>query len=112
MAVIQFIPGLDEEVIADVRLTRSKDGRTGRAVFYFEQPKALVEEQDQNILGMFMIDEEGEMTSREVNAKFVNGKPTAIEAVYVMKTQQQWERFMRFMERYAETNGLQFAKSS
>jgi photosystem II protein len=111
MAVIQFIRGIDEVSVADVRLTRSKDGQTGKAVFYFQEPRALKEDQQQNILGMYLIDEEGELTSREVNAKFVNGKPTAIEATYVMKSQKQWDRFMRFMERYARANGLQFAKS-
>jgi photosystem II protein len=111
-AVIQFIRGLDEESIADVRMTRSKDGQTGRAVFIFEEPKALTEAtQQDNILGMYLIDEEGELTSREVNAKFVNGKPAGIEAVYNMKSKDQWDRFMRFMNRYATANGLEFSKA-
>jgi len=28
-----------------------------------------------------------------------------------MKSQGEWDRFMRFMERYAEQNGLGFSKS-
>jgi photosystem II 13kDa protein len=60
---------------------------------------------------MYMIDEEGEITTREVKAKFVNGKPEALEALYVMKSVAEWERFMRFMERYAEQSGLGFQKS-
>ena len=27
---------------------------------------------------------------------------------YVMRTSMEWDRFMRFMERYAEDNGLGF----
>ena len=111
MAVIQFIRGVNEEVVPDVRLTRSKDGDTGRAIFYFEDPKALGEDVQQDIMGMFLIDEEGEVVSREVNGKFVNGKPTAIEAIVNMRTKEEWERFMRFMNRYAETHGLGFSKS-
>ena len=57
-----------------------------------------------------MIDEEGVLQTVEVSAKFVNGKPEAIEAKYFMKTPVEWERFMRFMERYAEENGLGFQK--
>ncbi|KKI98117.1 photosystem II reaction center protein Psb28 [Prochlorothrix hollandica] len=110
MASIQFIRGVDEEV-SDVRLTRSKDGRTGQAIFYFDSPRALSEELKQEILGMFLVDEEGELVSRQVNAKFVNGQPKGIEAVYVMKSSSQWDRFMRFMERYAKANGLDFQKS-
>ena len=33
---------------------------------------------------MYLIDEEGEIVTRDVNARFVNGKPQGIEAVYVM----------------------------
>jgi photosystem II reaction center protein Psb28 len=50
------------------------------------------------------------MSTVDVNAKFVNGKPSGIEARYVMKTEGEWSRFMRFMERYAEDNGLGFSK--
>ena len=47
----------------------------------------------------------------EVQAKFVNGKPSAIEAKLVMRSAFEWERFMRFMERYAEEKQLGFQKS-
>ncbi len=58
-----------------------------------------------------MTDDEGELITVEVQAKFVNGKPSKIEAKYVMRSSFEWERFMRFMERYAEEKGLGFAKS-
>lgn len=58
--------------------------------------------------GMFLLDDEGELSTTEVQAKFVNGKPDRIEAKYIMKSQFQWERFMRFMERYAEDKQLGF----
>jgi photosystem II protein len=32
-----------------------------------------------------------------------------IESIYIMKSPEAWDRFMRFMERY-ETNGLAFTK--
>ena len=40
-ASIQFFRGIDEPVVPDIRLTRSRDGRTGQATFVFEQPQAL-----------------------------------------------------------------------
>jgi photosystem II protein len=109
MASIQFSRGVDEEVVPDVRLTRAKDGGTGKATFYFENPKALSNTDE--ITGMYMIDEEGEIVTREVKARFVNGQPEAIEAIYLMRSREEWERFIRFMDRYAEENGLGFAKS-
>jgi photosystem II protein len=113
-AVIQFITGIDEEVSAEVRLTRSRDGSTGTATFYFEQPNVLNRNMSQagEITGMFMIDEEGTLITRDVNARYINGKPQAIEAVYVIKNREAWDRFMRFMERYSSSNNLSFTKSN
>lgn len=111
MAQIEFFRGVKEDVVPDVHLTRSKDGQSGRAVFYFERPNALVGETMQEITGLYLVDEEGELVSREVNGKFVNGQPEAIEAVYLMRSAQEWDRFMRFMNRYAEANGLGFTKA-
>lgn len=111
MAQIQFSRGVNEDVVPDVRLTRSRDGSNGAATFYFQNPTALSQDSTDEITGMYMIDEEGELSTREVKATFVNGKPEALEAIYVMKSPAEWDRFMRFMERYAEENDLGFTKS-
>lgn len=60
---------------------------------------------------MFMVDEEGTISTNDVNAKFSNGKPQSIESTYVMTSPYEWDRFMRFMERYGEANGLGFSKA-
>ncbi|KAA6419408.1 MAG: photosystem II reaction center Psb28 [Trebouxia sp. A1-2] len=57
-----------------------------------------------------MIDDEGEFSTVDVQAKFVNGKPDRIEAKYIMRSAFEWDRFMRYMERYAEQQGLGFQK--
>ena len=111
MAQIQFARGVDEEVIPEVRLTRSKDGSNATATFYFQNPKVLSEGSTQEVTGMYMIDEEGEISTREVKGKFINGKPEAIEALYLMKSTDEWDRFMRFMERYAQEHDLGFEKA-
>lgn len=111
MAEIQFSRGIIEDVVPDVRLTRSRDGSQGTAVFYFENPKALGSTSTEEITGMYLIDEEGEIMTREVKGKFVNGQPTALEAIVLIKSPGEWDRFMRFMQRYAEENGLGFTKS-
>jgi photosystem II 13kDa protein len=106
MASIQFSKGVTETVIPDVKITRSKDGTNGTATFYFEQPDALSPDSDIEITGMYLQDDEGELVTKEVKAKFVNGQPEALEALYVMKSAADFERFIRFMERYASENGL------
>ncbi|MBD0309026.1 MAG: photosystem II reaction center protein Psb28 [Microcoleus sp. T1-bin1] len=111
MAKIQFSRGIDEDAVPEVRLTRSKSGQQGTATFIFVKPKALSSTSTEDITGMYMIDDEGEILTREVNAKFINGQPAGLEALYIMKSPAEWDRFMRFMERYSEANGLGFSKA-
>ena len=111
-AAIQFFRGVDEPVVPDIRMTRSRDGRTGQAKFVFEEPKALAPETMEAIAGMWMVDEEGEMVTREVNGRFVNGKPFALEATYTWKSEADFERFMRFAQRYADSNGMGYSQNS
>jgi photosystem II 13kDa protein len=110
MAEMQFSRGVKEDVVPDVRITRAKDLSDGTATFYFDRPKALIEA-DGEVTGLYMVDEEGELTTRDVNGKFVNGEPAGIEAVFIMRGQEEWDRFMRFMERYSRDNGLGLTKS-
>jgi len=112
-AKIQFIKGLDENVLPDVKLTRSRDGSTGTATFRFKKPNILNKNtmKEGEITGMYLIDEEGTIETRDVNARFINGKPQAIESIYIMKSPEAWDRFMRFMERYGTSNGLVFTKA-
>lgn len=111
MAEIQFSRGVSEPVVPEVRLTRAKSGNSGTATFHFDAPNILSSESNEEITGMYLVDEEGEIVTREVKGKFINGKPTSVEAILIMNSQDEWERFMRFMERYAQENGLGFSKA-
>ena len=111
MAEIQFSRGITEEIVPDIKVTRSKTGNSGTATFYFEDPKILSKDSTDEITGMYLVDDEGEIVSREVKGKFVNGEARAIEAVLVMKSADEWDRFIRFMNQYAEENGLGLDKS-
>lgn len=108
-ASIQFFQGVDEPTIPDIRLTRSRDGRTGQALFVFEEPEALAPETMGDITGMYLVDEEGQLVSREVKARFVNGRASALEATYTWKTTDDFERFMRFAQRYADSHDMGFS---
>jgi len=113
-AQIQFIKGLNEKVLPEVKLTRSRDGSTGTATFKFKNPNILDKStaKEGEITGMYLVDEEGTLETKDVNAKFINGKPQSIESVYIMKSPENWDRFMRFMERYGKSNGLSFTKAN
>ena len=112
-AEIQFVKGLEEKVVPDIKLTRARDGSSGIATFNFANPNVFDAStaSEGEITGMFLTDGEGEMSTTDVNARFMNGKPQSIEATLVLKSPGEWDRFMRFMERYGEANGLGFVKS-
>ncbi len=111
-AAIQFFDDIDEPVVPEIRVTRGRDGKTGQAIFVFEEPKALSSETIGDITGMTMIDQDGILKTKEVNARFLNGTPSAIEATYTWKTEADFERFMRFAKSYAKVNGLGYTESS
>jgi photosystem II protein len=112
-AFIEFIEGVPEGCVPDVSLTRSRDGTTGVASFTFDNPSFLAAETQDlgETTGMYLKDDEGTIKTTEVTATFTNGKPRFVKAVVVMKGADEWDRFMRFMERYAQSNGLGFSKA-
>ena len=111
-AKIQFYDGVNEPVVPEIRLTRSKDGTTGQAFFTFEKPQALSKLSSGEITGMKLIDEEGELMTKEVKARFVDGSPTFIEAIYSWRNNTDFERFMRFANSYAKSNGLGYSEKT
>lgn len=59
---IEFIKGVKESSVPDVKLTRSRDGSSGTAIFYFENPDVFEVQSDGqggDITGMYLSDEEG-----------------------------------------------------
>ncbi|KAI9092746.1 hypothetical protein K1719_027543 [Acacia pycnantha] len=84
----QFIQGTDKLTVPDVRLTK-RDGTNGMAIFRFDEPSVFHSSGEVgDITGFYMIDEEGVLHWVDVSAKFVNGKPSEIEAKYIMRKEQ------------------------
>ena len=112
-AFIEFIVGVPEPVVPDVKLTRSRDGTTGVATFTFDNPSFLAIGTTElgETTGMYLKDAEGTLKTSEVTATFTNGKPRFVKGVVVLRGAEEWDRFMRFMEEYAAANGLGFSKA-
>jgi len=112
-ASIQFVKGLPEKVIPEIKVTRAKDGSSGIATFFFPNPNVFDSStsSEGEVTGMYLVDDEGELATTEVNARFVNGKPQSITSTILLKDPEEWDRFMRFMEKYGEANGLGFSKA-
>lgn len=62
---------------AQVNLTRARTGNNGSALFVFDNPSVFQASGELgDITGLFMVDDEGELNTTDVKAKFVNGKPS------------------------------------
>ena len=109
---IQFFNGIDEKVVPQIRLTKSKSGHAGQAYFRFENPDALLSDDFKEIQGMYLLDEEGQITTREIHIAVSrkNGSYKAIEAIYSWRTERDFNRFMRFANRYAKEYGLLYER--
>jgi photosystem II protein len=91
---IQFIKGINEPTVPDVRLTRARDGSSGTASFVFKEPSVFEASSELgDITGLYLVDDEGTLSTVDVQAKFLNGKPDRIEAKYVMRSAFEWDRW-------------------
>ncbi len=111
---IQFFKGIDEKVIPHIRLTKSKNGEAGQAFFRFDSPEALLSDNFNDIQCMYLIDEEGQITTFDINIAVSrkNGKYTAIEAIYCWRSKVDFNRFMRFANLYANKYGLAYEQKN
>ena len=90
---IQFIKGIKEPTVPDVKLTRARDGSSGTASFTFKEPSVFeADNQLGDITGMYLVDDEGTLSTVDVQAKFLNGKQDRIEAKYLMRSGFEWDR--------------------
>ena len=83
---------------AEVSLTRSRDGTTGTATFRFEFPKVFgLNDVWENglITGLWLRDEEGEISTRDLDLTFKDGRPTDLTAILVLKSPAEWEPYFR-----------------
>ncbi|MEO0835994.1 MAG: photosystem II reaction center protein Psb28 [Cyanobacteria bacterium J06642_3] len=108
-AKIQLASGVDEEV-TNVRIIHSRSGGSCTATFCFGSPHFMNEPKEggSEVRGICLIDEEGELVSRHVEATFKQGQFLNVKAFFEMKSKAECERFSRFMERYSAANNMEF----
>ena len=110
---IQFILGIDENVIPEIRLTKSNNASTGTAIFQFKNPNIFNEEinEKKSITGMYLIDNESIIITKRLITYFINGKPQVLEEIYIIRNSEEWERLVRFLTRFSESNNLTFIQT-
>lgn len=113
---IEFFIGLSEQ-LSNVSLRRSKSTGVRSVLMTFESLKALEKfnsftQQYQGNLKL--IDSEGEISVSPSSLKFIYGGDEGedlkkVECGFEIGSDEHWDRFMRFMERYAQANGMGYS---
>ncbi len=117
-ASIQFFAGIFEEV-SNVSLRRTPGSLKRIILMTFNQLKALEKFNcftKQSLNSMLLTDEEGEISVTPSSTQFIFGGAEGdelqrVECKFEIEQDDHWERFMRFMHRYAEANGMAYGES-
>ncbi|NJL48376.1 MAG: photosystem II reaction center protein Psb28 [Leptolyngbyaceae cyanobacterium SM2_5_2] len=114
---VQFYEGIPE-AIDNVSLRQNPATGDRTVLLIFKQLKAI--EQFQSFRSRFskalkMVDEEGVITIEPSGIRFIFGGPEGddldrVECTLTIDREDHWQRFMRFMHRYAEANGMAYGE--
>ena len=103
VAGIQFVKGKIEKDLPEIRLFRNLDGKKGQAIYKFYKPTTITLENFNSIQKMYLIDEEGELSTRKIDLSISDNHITEVESTYNWNSEKEFERFMRFAKRYANS---------
>jgi len=107
---IQFIEGIKESTLPIIRLTKSRNGKTGTATFIFIKPEIFKEyiSQISTINGMYLIWDNKKIITKDIQILFKEGKPFLIKTIFLFKNSNEWFHFLNFMNIYSKETGLFF----
>ena len=109
---IQFIEGKKEEILPIIKLTKSKNGKTGTATFVFISPKSLINCTTKPVLGMILVSNNKKILTTDVTIYFREGKPFLLKAILIFKNSKEWFEFLSFMNSYSKETGLTFSEKN
>ena len=104
VVAIQFVKGKNENEHPEIRLYRNVDGKKGKAIYKFYKPTTITLENLNSIQKMYLIDEEGELSTRKIDLSISNNNISEVKSTYNWNSEKEFERFMRFAERYASSH--------
>jgi len=100
---IQFLKGENEEDLPEIRLFRNLDGKKGQAIYKFYNPKTITIDNFNSIQKMYLIDQEGELSTRKLDVSISDKNTIEVKSIYNWNSDKEFERFIRFAERYANS---------
>ncbi|MBD1922046.1 photosystem II reaction center protein Psb28 [Microcoleus sp. FACHB-831] len=115
---IHFFEGIPEE-LSNVSLRRSKTSGARSVVMTFNSLRAI--EKFNSFRKKFsnsmqLTDQEGVISVEPSGVQFIFSGPEGddlerVECKFEIEQEDHWQRFMRFMHRYAEANGMGYSES-
>jgi len=111
---IQFLKNIKEKTLPIIKLTKSRNGKTGTATFLFVKPTSFEKMIFENhmIDGIYLIWENKRISSKDLEIFFKEGKPFLIKAIFIFKNSSEWFNFLNFMSLYSKETGLAFAEKN
>tara|TARA_B100001029_G_scaffold148606_1_gene129911 strand:+ start:207 stop:548 length:342 start_codon:yes stop_codon:yes gene_type:complete len=103
VVAIQFIKGKNEKDLPEIRLFRNLDGKKGQAIYKFYKPTTITLNNINSIRKMYLIDEEGVISTRKIDLSISDEKITEVKSTYNWNSEEEFERFIRFAKRYANS---------
>ncbi len=110
---IEFFAGVSEQ-LSNVSLRQNKSTGIKSVLMTFDSLKAI--EKFNSFTKQFyknvrLVDSEGSISVAPSSVKFIFGGDEGddlkrVECAFEIEREDHWERFMRFMHRYAEANGM------
>lgn len=115
---IQFFEGISEQ-LSNVSLRRSKSSGVFSVLMTFDSLKALEKFNSftkRSLNSLLLTDEEGAISVTPSSVQFLFSGPEGddlqrVECKFEVDQEDHWERFMRFMHRYADANGLTYGET-
>ena len=109
---VQFIQGLEEE-ITGVSLRQRKDSPNKIVVLVFNRMQAIEKLRSftNGVDNLWLTDEEGQIQVFPSGIKFFyrdDDDLVKAECSIELRSEEEFERVMRFLHRYAEAHGFQF----
>ena len=110
---IQFLKGVNETTLPSIFLTRSQNGQTGTATFFFKNPTLFSHYPvfSRKIEHMYLLWETHEITTHHIKIHFYQGQPLLVEALFLFTSNQEWFDFFSFMNLYSKETGLVYDES-
>ncbi len=103
---IQFIKGKNEKDQPEIRLFRNKDGKKGKVVYKFYNPTSITFKNYKSVHQMYLIDSEGELSTKKIDLILSEDYVKEVRSTYNWNSEKEFERFIRFAERYEYSKSL------